>query len=179
MHFTFVTQSVKKHQEAERILGLKLETCPLDLPELQTVDVENVVAHKARCAFEALGGKPVLIEDTGLYLEAWNGLPGALVKWFLERVDVGGMCRMLDGFPQRRAFAKTIVATFDGELKCYEGVVQGEISLEPRGKNGFGWDQIFIPVGFDRTFAEMSDAEKDGLSMRGMAFRKLAQTIHH
>ena len=97
---TFVTQSFDKLTEAERILGEKLDHSPLDLPEIQAVEVEEVVIHKANYAYQALGGKPVLIEDTGLYIAAWNRLPGALVKWFIQRVgEVYGLHSRLHSDP--------------------------------------------------------------------------------
>lgn len=175
IQYTFVTQSDNKLREAELILRRSLQRCDLDLPELQAVDVEDVVVHKALHAYQAIGRKPVLIEDTGLYFEAFNGLPGALVKWFLKRTETEGMCRMLDPFPTRKAWAKTIVAVYDGQLSLFVGRVDGEIALHPRGDQGFGWDTIFIPDGETRTFGEMAPEEKMQYSMRRRAFQAMAE----
>jgi len=170
----FVTGSRNKILEAERILKRPLQSKDLDLPEIQSIKVEDVVAHKARLAYESVGRTPVIVEDTGVFIDGWNGLPGALIRWFLETVGTAGICSMLDNFPDRNARAQTIVAKYDGTLKSYSGEVIGQIASRPRGDNGFGWDTIFIPQGETRTFAEMESFEKDRFSMRRIAFEKFA-----
>ncbi|NET33820.1 MAG: non-canonical purine NTP pyrophosphatase [Cyanothece sp. SIO1E1] len=169
----FVTGSSSKRTEAKRILGFELQHCDLDLPEIQAVELEDVIMRKATFAYEALKHKPVLVEDTGLFIEAWNGLPGALIKWFMERVGVAGICKMADAFPSRKALAKTVIGIYDGQLQVFSGEIEGRISSVPRGETGFGWDKIFIPNGSEKTFAEMSPEEKDKYSMRRLAFEAL------
>jgi non-canonical purine NTP pyrophosphatase (RdgB/HAM1 family) len=175
--YTLVTKSYNKRAEFERLLGVQVEQFELELPELQAVQVEDVVAYKAEYAFAAAGKRPVMIEDTGLFFDAWNGLPGALIRWFEESVGAAGICRMLAGFPERSALARTIIATYDGQLRLFRGEVAGTIAPEPRGANGFGWDSIFIPAGDTRTFAEMAPAEKDRFSMRRRAVEALKATL--
>jgi non-canonical purine NTP pyrophosphatase (RdgB/HAM1 family) len=174
--WVFVTGSDAKLREAERILGLRLERHALDLPEIQDLDVRKVVAEKARSAYQRLG-RPVMVEDTGLTFTAWQGLPGALIRWFVKTVGVEGLCRMLDGFADRRAVAETVVATCDGRLRIYVGKVDGRIAEQPRGEGGFGWDPLFIPEGAERTFAEMTPAEKDRHSMRRIALEELTAAM--
>ena len=174
--FTFVTQSLDKVDEAKRILGIELQHYDLDLPEIQAVEIEKVVVHKVKFASEALGRIPVMVEDTGLFIEAWNGLPGALIKWFLKSVGNVGICSMMHDFPNRRAWAKTVVATYDGDLNTFTGETRGQIAFAPMGENGFGWDKIFIPDGSNKTFGEMSPLEKDSYSMRRLAFEAMK---HH
>lgn len=170
---TLVTNSLNKVAEIERILCIKIEHQSLDLPEIQAVELEDVVAYKAKYAYEALEGKPVMIEDTGLFIEAWNGLPGALVKWFVQSVGVAGICKMMHEFPNRSAWAETIVATYDGQLHVFKGKVKGRIAFAPAGEGGFGWDEVFIPNGTSRTFADMSPDEKDKYSMRRLALEAM------
>jgi non-canonical purine NTP pyrophosphatase (RdgB/HAM1 family) len=172
-HFTFVTQSLDKLNEAERILGMKLDRYDLELPEIQSIDVEEVITYKAKYAYNALGRKPVMVEDTGLYIEAWNGLPGALIKWFIKSVGTTGICSMLHEFHDRRARAKTVVATYDGQLQIFPGEIHGRVASAPTGEGGFGWDKIFVPEGASRTFAEMSPSEKDSYSMRRLALEAM------
>lgn len=169
--FVFVTHSEGKLTEVERIVGQRLKHSDIDLSEIQAVEVEDVVTSKAIEAFNKLR-KPVMIEDTGLYIESWNGLPGALIKWFVEYAQEPGICKMLNEFPNRRAWAKTIVATYDGNSrpKTFPGKVEGSIAYHPTGNKGFGWDKIFIPNGSEKTFGEMSGEEKDKYSMRRLAF---------
>lgn len=175
MHrFLFVTHSHNKLSEAERYLGMKLQHYGLDLPELQSVDVEEVAVHKVKYAYSVLQ-RPVMVDDTGLYIDAWNGLPGGLVKWFMQRVGDRGICEMLHGFEERSARAKTVIATIDDEvnLNIYVGMMEGTIALEPAGNSGYSWETIFIPNGSDRTVAEMTREEKDLYSMRRVAFEAL------
>jgi non-canonical purine NTP pyrophosphatase (RdgB/HAM1 family) len=173
----FVTQSLDKVAEARRILGDAIEHRALVLPEIQAVDLEPVVELKARDAYRALGGRPVLVEDTGLFIDAWNGLPGALAKWFVERVGPGGLCAMMASFANRTAWAVTLAGTYDGELRLFPGRVRGRIAVAPSGSAGFGWDSVFIPDGSDRTYAELAGADKDRLSMRRIALE--AVRAHH
>ena len=169
-NFIFVTGSISKVAEAERILRMKIDHRRVELTEIQAVDVEEVVTHKAKYAYESLGRKPVMIEDTGLFIETWNGLPGALVKWFVERVGVSGICQMMHAFPNKHAWARTVVATYDGKLNLFSGEVHGRIADAPAGESGFGWDKLFVPDGAYKTFSEMSPDEKDKYSMRRIAF---------
>lgn len=175
--FALVTQSEGKLMEFERILNRKLELCWLDLPEIQAIDVEEVVTHKVKQAYEAWG-KPVMIEDTGLCIDAWNGLPGALIKWFVNTVGGDGICHMMSEFSDRRALAKTVIATYDGQTtpRLFVGEVEGSIALAPAGTGGFGWDAIFIPTGVKKTFAEMSPKEKDAYSMRRQALERMMES---
>ncbi len=175
--YTFVTGSSVKVAEAERILRTTLVQADVDLPEIQEVDVTRVIAEKARVAWEALGRRPVLVEDTGLSLDAWNGLPGALVKWFVRSVGCSGICSMADGFADRSATATTVVAVHDGQVRMFAGNVRGRIADLPRGTGGFGWDPVFIPDGADMSFSEMSPEEKDRYSMRRIALESLRASV--
>ena len=114
-----------------------------------------------------------MVEDTGLFFAAWNGLPGALIKWFDRYVGNVGICKMIDEFSIRNAWAKTVVATYDGQVHLFTGKIEGQITLAPRGEEGFGWDKIFIPDGTVKTFAEMTSSEKDKHSMRRQAFEAM------
>lgn len=98
----FVTGNPGKVAEASRILGVDLVSVSMDIEEIQTCDVEVAVKHKLNSAHEQLGC-PVLVEDSGLVFSEWNGLPGALVKWFEETVGLAGMLKMLEDLnPDRR-----------------------------------------------------------------------------
>jgi len=171
-----VTGRAEKAREAER-LGFRLERVDLDLAEPQALDPSDIVEAKARDAYARLA-RPVVVEDSGLAIRAWNGFPGALVKW-LERVaGLETMARMLDVFPDRSAIATCAVAYFDGERVIQgRGEVRGAIAEVPRGEGGFGWDALFVPEGSDRTFAEMSGEEKDRVSHRRKAWEALGRRM--
>lgn len=170
----FVTSNDNKLREASAILGVELEHESPDVEEIQAVDIAEVAAAKATAAREALGSprRPVIVEDSGLIVEAWNGLPGAFTKWFLSSVGVEGLLRMLSGCDDRSARAVCVVALEDesGEVRVFRGEVAGSVAAEPRGESGFGWDPIFVPNGRKLTYAEMGDAKHED-SHRARAFR--------
>jgi non-canonical purine NTP pyrophosphatase (RdgB/HAM1 family) len=171
-----VTGRPEKALEAAR-LGFPLERVDLDLPEPQSLDPSEVAEAKARAAFEIVG-RAVLVEDSGLAVEAWGGFPGALVKWLEKSAGLEGIARMLDPFPDRGARAVCAIVCFDGEtISAARGVAPGSIAPAPRGTQGFGWDALFVPRGEERTFAEMSPAEKDRVSHRGLAWAEMARKM--
>ncbi len=151
------------------MLRQPLRQTSLDFLEIQTTNLEELVEYKLRKAYGSIG-KPVIVEDTSLYFEAWNGLPGPLVKWFVEHLGPQGMATALSAFDNRRAHAVCCLGyTEDGETQHYfKGEVRGLI-VDPRGSFQFGWDPIFQPEGASQTFGEMSSAEKQKMSMRGRA----------
>ena len=172
----FVTSNRDKIKEAEEILQRPVEGIHLELEELQSPDLEAVVRHKATLAFRNVGGA-LLVEDTALSFAAWGGLPGTLVRHFLDRLGVDGLYRALAPFGDLAAVASTGVGFHDGwRLHYFFGQVAGTI-VPPRGTGGFGFDPLFQPVGEEETFAEMAPARKHALSMRGKALRELARHL--
>jgi XTP/dITP diphosphohydrolase len=172
----FVTSRVEKAREAER-MGFPVERLDLDLDEPQALDPSEIVEAKARTAYRTLS-RPVLVEDSGLAIHAWGGFPGALVKWVEKSAGVAALARMLDAFPDRGATAICAIAYCDGaEVVTARGETRGAIAPAPRGGGGFGWDVLFVPEGSNRTFAEMSAAEKDSLSHRRRAWDALSQKM--
>ncbi len=171
----FVTGNHQKLKEFEEILGIKLNHRDLDLDEIQSTEAEEVAKHKAKQAFEILN-EAVIVEDTGLYFEELNGLPGALIKFFVKKLSLDQICGLIK--ENRKAFARTAIAYFDGkEMRVFTGETKGEISEKPRGSNGFGWDPVFIPEGYDRTFAELTNKEKVSKFMRKEAIKKLKEFV--
>ena len=174
----FVTSNSDKVREASDILECSLDQVSgLCINEMQSSDIKQIVTHKAQQAFDKLGC-PVLVEDSGLSFTAWNGLPGALVKWFEIGVGCHGLLKMLEGFDNREAFAVCVAAVFDGqEMLLAKGERKGEIARSMRGENGFGWDVIFIPEHHEKTYAEMSFNKKNAISHRRRAFEKLGRKM--
>jgi non-canonical purine NTP pyrophosphatase (RdgB/HAM1 family) len=172
----FVTTRAEKAEEAER-LGFRIERLDIALPEHQALDPSEVVAQKARSAYDLLS-RPVLVEDTGLSIHAWNGFPGAFVKWLETSAGIPALPRMLDAFGDRGATAVCAIAYCDaGQTVTARGESTGTIAAEPRGRGGFGWDTVFVPEGSDRTFAEMAPEEKDRVSHRRRAWEALAARL--
>ena len=177
--FKFVTGNPNKVREASEILDLTFESVEVEgLFEIQSPDIDLVVRHKAEQAYSTLEC-PVMVEDSGLVFHAWNGLPGALVKWFEETVSCDGMLKMVEGFKDRGATAICCFAVYDGKvMKISRGEVNGTLSSNTRGSNGFGWDVIFIPEGYEETYGEMAAKEKNAISHRKRALNKLKQELN-
>jgi XTP/dITP diphosphohydrolase len=173
----FATSNFNKIREAREILNINIEQIGLELDEIQAIDPSDIIENKARSAF-MMAGEPIIVEDTGLKLNSWNGLPGALVKWFIETVGREGIIKMLAPFTDRSATAVTAVGFWDGErLVVGKGECPGRIAVKPLGESGFGWDPIFIPDGHELTFAQMGPDEKNKISMRKLAFEELRKKM--
>jgi XTP/dITP diphosphohydrolase len=173
----FVTRNVHKVREAREILHWPIEQGEYTLLEIQSITLEPVIRHKLSEAYQHFQ-RPIIVEDTGLFITAWGGLPGALVHWFLKGLGNTGLCRLLQHETQRQALACSVVGFYDGHTSVIvRGEVQGEIAEQPRGMQGFGWDPIFIPQGAERTFGEMTATEKHGFSMRRKALENLRATV--
>jgi XTP/dITP diphosphohydrolase len=176
----FVTTNEHKRREVQQILGVALEGADLDLPEIQAIDPAEVAAEKARAARKALGDTdlPVLVEDSGLMVDAWGGFPGALTKWVMQSVGNEGLLRMLDSGEDRSARAVCVVALAeaDGRVRMFRGEVGGTVAESPRGEGGFGYDPVFVPEWSSMTYAEMGDG-KNMDSHRARAFRAVKEWL--
>ena len=169
----FVTGNPGKLAEARRLAGAAIESIAVDLPEIQSLDFEEVLHEKARSAWAAVG-RPLVVEEAGLELAAWNGFPGPLVRWMLDAVGAEGIARTAIALGDPRARAVAILAWTDGEKTILaHGAVSGTMTLPPRGDHGFGFDPVFLPDGSERTFGELEGADKDRFSHRGKAWREL------
>jgi non-canonical purine NTP pyrophosphatase (RdgB/HAM1 family) len=198
--FVLVTGNPGKLAEARRIIratgssgatgstasdaGADLEAVEVDLPEIQSLDLAEILHAKADEAWRRVG-RPLVVEEAGLGLAAMNGFPGPLVKWMLDAVGAEGIARAAASLGDTAAVACCALLWTDGERRIVAcGETAGRLVLPPRGGNGFGWDPVFLPdVGADgetRTFGELAGAEKDAVSHRGRAWRallaKLAET---
>jgi non-canonical purine NTP pyrophosphatase (RdgB/HAM1 family) len=175
---TFVTSNAGKAREVAALLGREVAVKDVEIPEIQSTDFAEVARAKAIVAAGALG-VPVLVEDSGLSVDAWGGFPGPLTKWITAgAAGYDAFAKMLDGFTDRSAEAVSVLAVARPaqavqDVVVAEGRVRGSIALHPRGANGFGWDVLFIPEGATRTWAEMSEEEKNRGSHRARAFRRL------
>lgn len=174
----FATGNENKLREANKILGISLIKAEVgDLEEIQTISVEELIRHKALEAYK-IAWEPVMVEDTGLWFVAWNWLPWALIKWFLQSVNNEWILKMLEWYENRSAEAICYIAAFNGQsYTIASGKVPGRISEECRWDNGFWWDKIFIPEGYDKTYAEMLPEEKNVCSMRKIAFENYRKIL--
>ena len=176
----FATSNADKLREAREILGIPVEGVALELQEIQTTDLWELIGHKADQAWARLE-RPVMVEDTSLIFKAWGALPGVFIKHFLEQMGTGPLVAALAPSGDVAAVAVCGVGFHDGEcVHFFEGRSEGSI-VAPRGPEGFGWDVIFQPLGQplgeERTFSEMEPARKHELSMRAQALRKLEEFL--
>ncbi|KAL3317607.1 hypothetical protein Ciccas_003732 [Cichlidogyrus casuarinus] len=183
---SFITSNKNKLTEVVKILGNEfnpyLDTQNVDLPELQGSSLEEISIEKCKIAAKSLN-KPCFVEDTALCFRALGDLPGAYIKWFLEQLGTNGLRKMLIGFPgpdQFKAEAVCTLSFYDGnpnyDIEVFQGRVPGTI-VEPRGEHTFGWDPIFMPDGFDQTYAEMDRDVKNSMSHRSLAVQKLKKHL--
>ncbi len=176
---SFVSSNAHKVAEVAAILGREIKQVSVELPELQSLDVTEVVRAKAEAAFAQVQ-QPVIVEDTSLQIIGLQGLPGPLVKWFLSTIGDKGLAQFCNQSQDRKAAAQSCfgLITAPGKVQIFLGEVAGKIAAQPRGTNGFGWDTIFIPDGQTLTFAELGTAEKNKLSHRFLALQKLKTVLY-
>lgn len=180
----FATNNKHKLSEVRQIVGDRFTIrslaeigCHDDIPE--TADtIEGNALIKARWVKERYG-YDCFADDTGLMVDALNGAPGVHTARYAgddcdPAKNIAKMLSELDGVGERKAHFSTMIALIiDNKEMVMEGRVDGEIATACEGKDGFGYDPIFIPAGYDITFAEMSADEKNSISHRGRAMQKL------
>lgn len=175
--FVLVTGNPNKVDEARRITGLEIEAVRLELPEIQSLDLAEVLAEKCEEAWRRLE-RPLVVEETGLELEAMGGFPGPLVRWMLEAMGPEGVARSALALGNPRVTARCMLMYRDADSTVVaEGVDSGELVLPARGSGGFGWDPVFQPDGSRQTWAEAGTAAKDRNAHRGRAWRALLRKL--
>ena len=184
MELIFATHNQHKTEEAREIAAsfiqiknLKDIGCFEEIPETADTLPGNAL-QKARYVQEHFHVN-CFADDTGLEVEVLDGRPGVYSARYAGehcsyQDNVDKLLREMKGMTNRRACFKTVIALIlDGKEYLFEGRVDGRIIEDQRGMSGFGYDPVFLPDGFDRTFAEMSEEEKNGISHRGRAIRKM------
>lgn len=164
------------------IVDLSFSYKSLDLPEIQSFELEEIGAFKTRSAFllgkEIEGFDAILTDDTGLFCKGLEGLPGPFIKWFLETIGPEGLYDLVKE-KQKNISAVcllTLGLTREKRILHFKGTVEGEI-VTSRGKNGFGWDRIFRPKDCSQTYGEMELSEKNKISHRTLAVSRLRNWI--
>ncbi|HJJ32175.1 MAG TPA: XTP/dITP diphosphatase [Methanocorpusculum sp.] len=166
---TVVTGNAGKAKEvASFFAGItEVDHVSVEMIEPQDADLAEVARSKAKQAFCALK-RPLIVDDTGLFVDALNGFPGAYAAFVQDSIGNAGMLKLLAGVSNRSAYFETVIAYADENgIEIFSGRVNGEITGEERGYEGFGYDPIFA-VG-DKTLAEMTLAEKNLVSHRSRA----------
>jgi non-canonical purine NTP pyrophosphatase (RdgB/HAM1 family) len=180
--FVLVSGNADKVKETERILGRKVRCQAIDLPEIQSADLLEVLRAKGDEAWRRLG-IPLVVEETGLSLAALNGFPGPLVKWMLAAIGAEGIGRLVHRLGDPVAVAECALLYRDDEREVVAvGRTPGRLLEAPRGGAGFGWDPVFVPQsqqarGLQRTYAELGEGEKDLTGHRGLAWQEFVRCL--
>ncbi|UCG45920.1 MAG: XTP/dITP diphosphatase [Candidatus Bathyarchaeota archaeon] len=176
----FATGNVHKFNEARHVLAdfgiavalLRVKALEIQSDSLKAISEVSALDASKRCRL------PVFVEDAGLFIKALNGFPGPYSAYIFRTIGVRGILKLMKGVKTRDAYFKSVISFCDpeGPLECFHGQVDGLISCERRGNQGFGFDPIFKPSGGPtETFAEMSIARKGEFSHRAQALRKFAE----
>lgn len=172
-----VSTNPNKGIEVERILGTPVLRVSIALPEIQAATVEEITRYKLEVA-RTKGYHRLVVEDVSLGFDALGNFPGPYVRWLLEAAGGKGLAAIAYALNDRSARAQCCVGYWDGSrVHTFMGESAGEILVQPRGERHFGWDAWFQPAGTTKTFAELSPEEKDAISHRGRAYRKLAEHL--
>jgi len=156
---TFVTGNEGKVKYLQKFLGMEIAYHQVDVDEIQSLDLREIVSHKLEQAYQEVG-TPVLVEDGSLKISAFGKLPGPFIKWFLEQISLNKICRMIDG-ADRSCVVQNMIGYYDGSEKhFFKSSVSGLITLKPQyGNQGFGYDPIVIIDGYDVSNAQLSERD--------------------
>lgn len=184
----FATNNRHKLEEVSSILSGKYHlvtlngiNCHEDIPETSDT-IEGNALMKAKYVVEQYG-YDCFADDTGLEVEALDGRPGVFSARYAGEGcsyddNVTKLLYELNGQNNRKACFRTVIALImGGKVHLFEGVINGNIIHERRGTSGFGYDPVFIPHGYDQTFAEMPPELKNSISHRALAVNKLAEFL--
>ena len=182
MKISFVTTNKYKFKEVQDILGdypVELYWLNMDYEENHDEKLEEIARGAAKKLADKLN-KPIVLEDTGLFFEAYNNFPGALPKFVINSIGFRGIFKLLDG-ESRGAYFKTVAAFCEpgSEPILFEGVMKGEITekVYNENKDEMPYDKIFIPKGKNKTISEITLKEKNSFSQRAKAFKKFGEYI--
>jgi non-canonical purine NTP pyrophosphatase (RdgB/HAM1 family) len=177
----FASYSSDKFDEYRFLIGsyADLKWFKLTIEEIKTLDFDVMVRRKIQIVKQHLPYSPFLVEQTGIIIHAWQKLPGPTTGLFMETVGNSGICQMMSGFTHREATAVTYLGyhSEDGGVDVFRGRIRGRIATEPRGDHGYGWATIFIPDGYDQTYAEMSFEKRIDISTRMRATNKFYTAV--
>ena len=179
MKLFFITGNAKKFAEVEQLVP-GVQQLDIDLPEIQDMDPKKIVAAKLKEARKHHNGI-IAVEDVSLSLDGCKGLPGPMIKWWLETLGVQGIFDLVQKLGNDRASIGCHIGLSQSgqEIKYFSAQCRGRI-VAPRLTSPFGWNPIFEQDGLKKTYAEMTDDERKTLSHRALAWgqvRKFLETM--
>lgn len=169
---TFITGNQSKADYLAKYLGFPVEHQKVAVDEIQSLALREIIEHKVKQAYRVVQG-PVIVEDVSLEFSAFGRLPGTFIRFYVDEVPFETICRSLDGL-SREAVARCMFGYYDGErLETFEGHLKGHIAEHPAGENGYGWDQLFIPQGYEVTRASLDEADYKAIYLKIKPFDRL------
>ncbi|MCK5449389.1 RdgB/HAM1 family non-canonical purine NTP pyrophosphatase [Candidatus Pacearchaeota archaeon] len=172
----FVSGNKNKYEEIQKIININLGHFEINLEEIQSKDIYEIVREKAKFAYNILK-KPVIVEDVGFYLECLNQFPGPLIKFLIGSIGPEGISNLVKNYKEKACVVRCVLCFFDGKkFNFFTGDVNGKI-VKPIGRKGFGFDPIFKPKGNKKTFAQMTKAQKNKISHRSIAWNKFGEFL--
>ncbi len=169
-----ITSNQGKYEEYKDMLAdsFSVSMKKVHYHEIQTDRLKDVVVHALD---DLVDHAPLIIDDSGLFIDALNDFPGVYSAYVMRTLGCGGILKLLEGEKDRGARFECMIGLLEEDKKIFKGVCKGSISHEIRGEHGFGYDPIFVPSGYDITFAEMKTDQKNELSHRGKAMKQLLE----
>lgn len=168
----FATSNAHKVEEGRIIakyFGVEIEKVDCPYPEIQSEELSNVAETGVRYVFDKIR-EPVIVEDSGLFIQALDEFPGAYSAFVFGKLGNYGLLKLLEDTDNRKAEFRSCIGYHDGvKVETFEGVCEGEITEAPCGQRGFGYDPVFKPDGHDKTFGE-DPVRKDAVSHRRKSF---------
>ncbi len=163
MELTFITSNKNKAAEFKALIGGQIEIIDLEYPELRYNEPCDISKTAAKTLADRIG-KTVIVEDSGLFIEALKGFPGTSTKYITNRIGNKGIIKLMEGIKNRKCFYESAIGYCEPgkEPLCFVGKEEGKIAEMEKGKNGWGNDFIFIPKGKSKTYSEIKKQGETG-----------------
>jgi XTP/dITP diphosphohydrolase len=177
LSITFITGNQHKVKEARgicQLFNIKVDNYNLGYPEIQG-ELDDVARYGASYAAEKLQ-KPVIVEDAGLFIKSLGWFPGTYSSYVQDTIGNPGILKLMENVQDRYAEFRSVIGfqTPKTEPEIFLGVVKGQIALEELGNNGFAFDPIFVPQGYEETFGQLTSDVKNQFSHRRRSLEKFA-----
>lgn len=171
----FVSHNRGKFEEIDELFklnNLSLQWKNVEYEEIQAESTEEISRRSCE-TLTSMISEDFFIEDTGLYIKSLKGFPGPYSSYVVTKIGLPGILKLLENRERDAYFLTVVSLRIHGNIIQFSGKSSGHISFEEKGKNGFGYDPIFIPEGSELTLSEMTVAEKNAVSHRAIAINKM------
>ena len=158
--------------------GYELEHIKTTYPEIQADTIDETIVPGLRWLMERYN-RPMMIDDSGLFIDALKGFPGVYSAYVFKTVGCDGILKLMRDVKDRRARFECCIGFMmpGGEPSTCKGIAKGSISMERAGTGGFGYDPVFVPEGYAKTYAQIEISEKNKISHRGLAIGQFIKRL--